>query len=166
MQPALSVAVVSAAAWYRERLFWPVGVAGDAVLLPLGCGVVAFEVPLDRAARVREALEHNGTRTAALFTRSPDKRVTFLAEADGAVFGQHQMPFGVRYLTVPVSLRLPLLVASASRGASWFCAPDPAHRWFPCAAAVLAAVTAATPFALRAATARPARPSRERLLIG
>lgn len=166
MQPALSVAVESAAAWYRERLFWQVCVIGDAVLLPLGRGVVAFEVPLDRAARVQEVLERNDIRTAVLLARSPEERVTFLAEADSTVFGQHQMPSGVRYLTVPVSLRLPLLVASVSHGASWLCAPDPARRWFPCAAAVLAAVTAATPFALRAVTARPARTSRARVLIG
>ncbi|MDT7787372.1 MAG: hypothetical protein QOF58_5791 [Pseudonocardiales bacterium] len=164
MHPEQSPAVERAAAWYREVHFWPVQVMGDVVFLPLGRGVVAFEVPADRAARVREVLEGNDIQTAALLVEQAEPRVTFLAEADDAVFGQFQMPPGVRYLTVPVVLRLPLVNAVGDR--SWFRAPDAARRWFPRAAAVLAAIVAATPYALLAGRGVVRAPKRERVLIG
>ncbi|HEX8868203.1 MAG TPA: hypothetical protein VF821_21275 [Lentzea sp.] len=165
MHPEQSPAVERAAAWYREVHFWPVQVMGDVVFLPLGRGVVAFEVPADRAARVQEVLEANDIRTAALLVeQDAESRVTFLAEADDAVFGQFQMPPGVRYLTVPVVLRLPLVNTVSDR--SWFRAPDATRRWFPRAAAVLAAIVTATPRGLRTGSSLTRAPKRERVLIG
>ncbi|MFS8104220.1 hypothetical protein LFM09_44640 [Lentzea alba] len=155
-----------AEAWYRERHFWPVRVEGDAVLLPLGRGVVAFEVPVDRAVPVQKALERNDIHTPALFVKRPDARVTFLADADDATFGQFEMPSGVRYLTVPVALRLPLLTTMLPCDRSWFRAPDPARRWFPRAASVLSAINAVTPYALRAHRTPWRAAGRDGVLIG
>ncbi|MDX8149482.1 hypothetical protein SK854_45680 [Lentzea sp. BCCO 10_0061] len=166
MRSARSTAVESAAAWYRDCHFWPVQVRDDDVFLPLGRGTVAFDVPAQRAARVQEVLERNDIHTAALHVEQPVPRVTFLGEADDTVFGQFQMPPGVRYLTVPFVLRLPLMTMSFPDNRKWFCSPDPARRWFPRAAALLAAVTAATPYALRACRAPVPVRGRERVLIG
>ncbi|MEV6242438.1 hypothetical protein [Lentzea sp. NPDC051838] len=163
MQPEQSPAVERAAAWYREVHFWPVLVTRDGVCLPLGRGVVAFDVPADRATRVQEVLEGNDIVTAALLVEEGEPRVQFLAEADDAVFGQFQMPPDVRYLSVPVVLRLPLVNVVSDR--SWFRAPDAGRRWFPRAAAVLQAIVAATPRALRG-RGEVRLPKRERVLIG
>jgi hypothetical protein len=166
MRPAQSDAVDRAAAWYRERHFWSVHVVGDAVLLPLGRGIVAFEVPAGRAICAQEVLERNDIDAVALFVEQPDPHIIFLADGNGSVFGQFQMPSGVRYLAVPVSLRLPLSAASPTGDRRWFRTPDASRRWLPCAAAVLAAINAVTPYALRAC-GTPAQTSKgERVVIG
>lgn len=166
MQPVLSSAVERAAAWYRECHYWPVHVVEDAIFLPLGRGVVAFEAPAARAKPVQDVLERSDLHTAALLVKRPFPRVTFLAEADDSVLGQYQMPFGVRYLPAPAVLQVPLLTPLQSDGRSWFHTPDPARRWFPRAAAVLAAIIAATPYAVRACTSPARTPRRERVVFG
>lgn len=161
MQPAAE----PAAEWYRERHCWPVLVVEGAVVLPLGRGVVALDVPAERAATVYKNLKHNDIRTPAVLTTEPEPRVVFLAEADDSVLGQFQMPWDVRYLTVPQALPLPLLAESKASDRKWFCAPDPGRRWLPRASAVLAAVNDATPVSLRAYW-QSWRSTDERLLIG
>lgn len=152
------------AIWYRERCIWPVEVVGDALVLPLGRGIVALDVPADRVPKMQKRLATNDIRTPALLVTKPGPRVVFLAEADEAVLGQYQMPVDVRFLSVPRALRLPLMHTGTSDDRKWLWAPDPVHRWLPPAGAVLAAVNAATPFSLRADT-RVHRASRERVLI-
>ena len=124
MQPALTATVNRSAAWYREELFWPVQVVEDGVVLRLGRGVVACEVPADRAVRGRDVLEHDDIGTAALLVAKSERRVAFLAEADESVFGQFEMRLGVHYLTVPIALRLPLLAQSSIGDRTCFCTPD------------------------------------------
>jgi len=149
-----------AATWYRDRLAWRAHVADGAVVLPLGHGVVAFDVPGDRRFTLRKMLECNDMCTPVLLVGRPEPRAVFFAEADDVVFGQFQMPVGVRYLTVPTCLRLPLLVTTTADDVKWFRAPDPARRWLFSANAVLAAINTATPPLLRS-RAHVARPLRD-----
>lgn len=165
MRSSRTDAVERAATWYRKHCSWHVDVVDGAVLLLLGHGIVALDVPVDRATRVQKTLELYDVRTPALLIAKPEPSVVFLAEADEAVLGQHQMPADVRFLMVLRALRLPLLHAEPTDGTKWLWPPDPVRRWLPSVSAVLAAVNAATPFALRAPT-RARRASRERILIG
>ncbi|WP_329791543.1 hypothetical protein V1227_06390 [Lentzea sp. DG1S-22] len=122
---------------------------GNAVVLPLGRGLVAFDVPADRAVQVRDRMEHNGFSTPALLVGARGPRAVFLAETDEVVLGQFQMPGDVRFLTVPSTVELPLPNARATRGTAWFCPPDPRRRWLLSASTVLAAIDAATPPPMR-----------------
>lgn len=139
-------AVDRAATWYREHMAWPTYVANEAVLLPLGRGLVAFDVPASHAARVRDRLKHNGFSTPALLVGAQRARAMFLAEADEVVLGQFQMPDGVRFLTVQSALELPMPYARITRNSAWFCAPDRSRRWlFPASTALTAIKTAMRP---------------------
>ncbi|MEV0705287.1 hypothetical protein AB0I53_46275 [Saccharopolyspora sp. NPDC050389] len=131
--------------WYRDQMAWAVDRTENSVVLTLGRGMVAFDVPADWAFRVRNRLERNGFCTPALLVGARLVRAVFLAEADGVVLGQFQMPGDVRYLAAPCQIELPLLHVTAAQSRKWFCAPNPARRWLFPAGAVLAAVNAATP---------------------
>ncbi|SDJ53820.1 hypothetical protein SAMN05192558_12523 [Actinokineospora alba] len=134
------------ATWYRDAMAWPVEVTDGLVILPLGQGTVAFDVPGNRAAPVRKRLEQDGFCTPAVLLMSAQRcHVMFLAEADHAVLGQYQMPEHVRYLCAPAVLPLPILRSPMSQHHWWFSEPDPARRWLHSAAAVLAAINAETP---------------------
>jgi hypothetical protein len=166
MHTAPFAAAERAAAWYRDSCLWPARAAGEHVLLPLGHGIVAFDVASERAVHVQRALVRNGMTPPALLVKKPETRIIFLAEADDSVFGQCQMPTGVLYLSVRVDLRLPLLNKLSPDDAGWFHGPDPAHRWLPSAASVLAVINSVTPFALRAYRPPARAPRRDRVLIG
>lgn len=129
--------------WYRYRMAWPVTASGKDTLLPLGNGIVAFGTPVKYAASVRKYLERDDVCTPTLITGGEEPQAVFLAQADSEVLGQHQMPAGVRYLTVPTVLLLPRM--SFDEETRWYCPPYPARRWLSSAAAVLTAVILASP---------------------
>jgi hypothetical protein len=163
-------AIDQAASWYRERMAWPVELEAGRIVLPMGGGMVAFDVPTDRAGRVRtrlESLQENSSCTPILLVKGPEPRTVFLAEPDHVVFGQFQMPQDVRFLLAPSTLTLPVRGAASPSENVWCCAPDPLRRWLFPASTVLAAVLSATPPQLRANNdLSRGRPKSKRLLVG
>ncbi|MET8759870.1 hypothetical protein [Lentzea sp. NPDC004782] len=137
-------AAQASARWYHEHLFWNTTVIDQSVVLPLGNGLVAFSVPADYLGRVHRHLQRSGLRMPQTVIDECEAPAVILAESDGAVIGQCQMPDGVRYLMVPAVIELPLLPFSAERKKRWLSAPDPHRRWLLSATCVLAALTTAT----------------------
>ncbi|GLY46839.1 hypothetical protein [Lentzea sp. NBRC 102530] len=139
-----AIAARSSARWYREKMAWDTRKADNAVHLHLGSGTVAFDVPGDRMIHVHELLlRHDVSTPVMTVTSALEVRGVFLAEADGGVLGQFQMPVGVSYLTCPGVVELPLL-DRLGQHRKWFVAPDPESRWLFPASAVLDAIIAAT----------------------
>ncbi|GHH56597.1 hypothetical protein GCM10017774_74930 [Lentzea cavernae] len=139
-----AIAARTSTRWYREKMAWNTRKAGNAVHLHLGTGVVAFDVPGDRMIHVHELLLHHEISAPVLVvTSAREVRAVFLAEADGVVLGQFQMPLGVSYLTCPGVVELPLL-DRLGQDRRWFVTPDPASRWLSPASAVLAAIITST----------------------
>ncbi|MGW6449805.1 hypothetical protein [Lentzea sp. NPDC055074] len=164
-------ALEETANWYRDQMAWPVVVTGDEVVLPLGRGVVALDVPSDLAGKVRTRLErlhgNDFCTPVLLLTAGEQARAVFLAAADDVVLGQFQMPHGVRYLGAETALVLPARGMTAGRHWPWLRAPDPGDRWLFSAAAVLAAVKDSAPRQYRSSVDSTSRsPASRRLLIG
>lgn len=107
-----SLALVSAD-WYRMRMSWNAKPANGSVLLCLGNGLVAFAVPVRHFASVRHQLALNDLHTTPVVLDGEEDNAVFLAEYDGSVFGQFQMPSGVRYLMAPEEVRLPVQIGRA-----------------------------------------------------
>ena len=144
MEHAISRPVPEAAvSWYHDNLAWPVRWEQESVVLPLGHGIVAFDVPAGRARVALEQLAYTNCSTPVLYLVGPECRVIILAESDETVFGQFQMPERARYLAAPRCLRLPVMPSPGTGALRWLREPDPKRRWLPRAGAVLSAVTTA-----------------------
>jgi hypothetical protein len=154
------------AQWYRERMLWNAAAVGKSIVLSLGGGLVAFETTTPHFHRTRKRLEDSGLEMPPTVLDRRAGIAVVLAEYDGAVLGQCQMPGGVRYLMAPSTIELPVVhVAAAAQDRSWVSCPKANDRCLPSASSVLATFVAVVPPHLRAdrpvtAAARP------RTLIG
>ncbi|KOV83946.1 hypothetical protein [Nocardia sp. NRRL S-836] len=152
------------AQWYRERMLWNAVAVGRTIVLPLRGGLVAFETTTSHLHRARKRLEHSGLELPPTVLDRRGGTAVVLAEYDGAVLGQCQMPGGVRYLMAPSAIELPLVhVAAAAQDRSWVSCPKADDRCLPSASSVLAAFTAVVPPHLHATGPAAAR---ARTLIG
>lgn len=153
------------ARWYRERMLWNAAAAGKSIVLSLGGGMVAFETTTPLLRLAWKILEDSGLETPPTVLDRPRGTAVVLAEPDGAVLGQCQMPGGVRYLMAPNTIELPVVhVAPAAQDRSWVSCPKADDRCLPSASSVLAAFVAVVPPHLRAG--RPVAAARQRTLIG
>ncbi|KJK33676.1 hypothetical protein UK23_45175 [Lentzea aerocolonigenes] len=153
------------ARWYRERMLWNAAAAGRSIVLSLGGGMVAFETTTPLLRLAWKLLEDSGLEMPPTVVDRRRGTAVVLAEPDGAVLGQCQMPGGVRYLMAPSTIELPLVhVAAAAQDRSWVSSPKANDRCLPSASSVLAAFLAVVPPHLRAD--KPAAAARPRMLIG
>ncbi|USX55500.1 hypothetical protein [Lentzea sp. HUAS12] len=154
------------AQWYRERMLWNAAVAGKSIVLSLGGGLVAFETTASLLLRARKVMEDSGIEMPPTVLDRRGRTAVVLAESDGAVLGQCQMPGGVRYLMAPSTVELPVVhAAAAAQDRTWVRCPKADDRRLPSASSVLAAFMAVVPPGLRPARSVTAA-VRTRTLIG
>ncbi|MFD9697993.1 hypothetical protein [Lentzea sp. NPDC059081] len=158
------------ASWYRRHMAWPVEIADSRVVLPLGRGFTAFDTPAGYVSKVLvhlKALHSDDFSVPVLSDGQADGRAVFLAEADGTVLGQYQMPYDVTFLDSAIELVLPLRAPGPAGGnRSWRVPPNPAARWLLPGPAVLAAINAAAPPSHRWRPAKRAASRPARTIIG
>ncbi|MBE8517316.1 glycogen operon protein GlgX [Amycolatopsis sp. H6(2020)] len=126
---------------YRQLFGWSVKWRGSQPFLSLENGICAATLPKMNAAPVLARLAAVGCQGPAVGLPTPQgQRVAILAETDGLIPPQSELPRAVDVLAWGALLPLPLDPRRGAPGTEWLVPPDPQRRWLPSLDAVLAGI--------------------------
>lgn len=131
-------------AHYRHQFGWIVHEVDGSAYLSLRHGMVGVAMPPTRAGEAVNALRSQGSRGPVLEVGTGAPVWVVLADPNGRVLSEPELPAGIRVLGCSTLVPLP---GTSSRPARWIVPPDVHHRWLPTLDAVLAAVRAGHPSA-------------------
>lgn len=133
----ITAAQLHLSAFYREQLGWKVEHHNGKLHLLFGDGMVGVTLPAHMGKPVSEIMCRRDCNGPILELRSPRQPYwVFLADTNGVVIAQSDLPAGVGVLNYAQSLPLPGSAASSTR---WIAAPEKARRWLPTLIAVVSA---------------------------
>lgn len=134
-RPGLSATAI--ALNYTQQLGWAVEVCHDHLYLPMGYGMAAVAIHhLPATAVAEHLLRHHSCGPLLRMNAEPCTWI-FLADPNGDVFAQSELPAGVAVLSCPERVPLPGTVDSLTR---WILQPNPGNRTLPTVTAVLGAL--------------------------
>jgi len=125
-------------AFYREQLGWRVEHQNGNLHLLFGDGMVGVTLPAHMGKAVSEIMSRRDCSGPILELRSPRRPYwVFLADTNGVVIAQSDLPTGVWVLNYAQALPLP---GSTTETTRWVVAPEKERRWLPTLIAVVSAV--------------------------
>jgi hypothetical protein len=124
---------------YRRVFGWAIEHGDRRVLLALDGGMVALAVPRSLGVNAVKQLERLDSCGPVLAVGSPRPHWIFLADANGYVAAQEDLPAGVEVLDCGQRIPVPCQ-DTRSVGLRWVVAPDSRRRWLPTLATVVLAI--------------------------
>lgn len=126
------------ASFYREQLGWQVEHRNGNLQLLFGHGMVGVTLPAHMGKAISEIMCRRDCVGPILELRSPRQPYwVFLADTNGVVIAQSDLPTGVGVLNYAQALPLP---GSATDTTRWITAPAKERRWLPTLIAVVSAI--------------------------
>lgn len=122
---------------YRHMFGWMVNEVDGNAFLMLGHGMVGVVMPPTLAGAAVNLLRSQGFRGPVLEVSTGARVWIVLADPNGLVLCEPELPAGVKMLGCSAPVPLPCESGGSAR---WIIPPDVHHRWLPTLAAVLAAV--------------------------
>lgn len=121
---------------YSRLYGWRVVREADIDFLVMGAGLIGVAVPAMLARRAYDRLARSGNRGPILRLDTNPRSWLFLADPNGEVLAQSDLPFDVKLWNCPSRVPLP---SSSCKLTCWVVPPHQRQRWLPTLAAVVAA---------------------------